>query len=162
MLCVARVIFKQCARISRAFSGGAVLKRTRSAKCAQCAALCALHHTLRYRKQVYWCAMPGTMSSKQPEHSGCLQASINSSKITVVVRPCMPGEVPGSNNSTCNKCPSGQYSFNPANATCDVCPGDSDTAKCTATSQVLSLEGHWHSGPQSTLIHPCPNPQACQ
>ena len=81
--------------------------------------------------------------------------------ITVNVRDCKTGEVTGASpNNTCNQCLEGQYSFSPQNATCDSpCP---DNANCTATSEMLPLGGHWHSGPQAVLIHACPNPDACQ
>ena len=95
----------------------------------------------------------------------CLQDLVNSSTMTVNVRQCMPGEVPGNSSvlfSTCNRCLPGQYSFNPTNTTCDVCPGDASTVNCTSTAEMLSKEGHWHSGPQATMIHACPNPDACQ
>ena len=93
--------------------------------------------------------------------TSALQAAVTPSNVTVHVRECLLGEVTGgAPANTCNRCLAGQFSFFPENATCDApCP---DNANCTATSEVVSLPGHWHSGPRSVLVHPCPNPDACQ
>ena len=46
----------------------------------------------------------------------------------------------------------------PAGAQCSSCPAQ---ATCTGGAVVVPKPGFWHSSPQSTLMHRCPNPDAC-
>lgn len=50
-----------------------------------------------------------------------------------------------------------QFTFNQANATCDVCPEGGD---CYG-SYIVPDQGMWHSHPRSALMHKCPLPGGC-
>jgi hypothetical protein len=49
------------------------------------------------------------------------------------------------------------YTFNPSNASCDVCPPG---AACWG-SYIIPADGMWHSHPRSTVFHECQVPGAC-
>lgn len=77
----------------------------------------------------------------------------------VQVRACQPGEVSGSGNETCELCPITQYSFDPFSGVCSTpCPLH---ANCSGGSALVPVPGYYHSAPNSTIMHSCPNPAAC-
>ncbi|CAD7699197.1 unnamed protein product [Ostreobium quekettii] len=77
---------------------------------------------------------------------------------TVKVAACRAGELVDENAKLCRNCPTGRFSFNPNNATCDECPGG---AVCRGGSSMVPSSGQWHSHPLSTQIHKCINMAAC-
>jgi hypothetical protein len=58
---------------------------------------------------------------------------------------------------TCTSPMHDMYTFNPSNASCDVCPPG---ATCWG-SYIIPAEGMWHSHPRSTVFHQCTVPGAC-
>ncbi len=73
-------------------------------------------------------------------------------------RACINGELAISD--ICRSCKSmlnDQFTFNEANATCDVCPEGTD---CFG-SFIVPDQGVWHSHPRSTVMHRCPLPGGC-
>jgi hypothetical protein len=73
-------------------------------------------------------------------------------------RPCQAGEV--AQGDICRSCLSplrDMYTFDPKNASCDVCPPG---ATCWG-SYITPAEGMWHSHPRSTVFHNCLLPGSC-
>ena len=76
------------------------------------------------------------------------------------MRGCEAGEVRGPNGDVCDQCPSSQYSFNTSEGICDSpCPENAD---CPGGSVVTPQLGYWASAANSTLLHICPNQDACR
>eukprot|EP00803_Ostreobium_quekettii_P002833 evm.model.scf_805.2 EVM.evm.TU.scf_805.2 scf_805:24520-29646(+) len=75
--------------------------------------------------------------------------------IRVMVRPCVPGQVPENSGNICTECNDGSYNF--GNTTCLECPTN---AKCSG-STVTPLDAFWHSTSKSTKLHECIRDQAC-
>lgn len=70
--------------------------------------------------------------------------------MTLVVRSCIRGEVRPSPDS-CQECQVGYFSFNPADAVCQVCPAG--LAYCPGGSLIVPLPGAWRSTANSTQVH---------
>lgn len=69
---------------------------------------------------------------------------------------CRPGEV--SRGGWCEICLPPMYSFDANASQCHVCPLH---GQCLGGAVLLSDVGYWHSTNNSTQIHACPNPAAC-
>jgi len=78
--------------------------------------------------------------------------------VTITVRACIPGEI-APIAVLCQACPTAQYSFNPSDTTCSLCP---DKATCHGGATLVPTEGYWHSAADSNYIVLCPNSEACQ
>lgn len=94
--------------------------------------------------------------------------------VVIEVLPCALGEVPLGDGSRCSPCQAGTFSFydavavlatpgppgSSANRSCSVCPADANCSDGRAL--LVPNPGYWHSTPNSTRIHRCPNPAACR
>lgn len=69
---------------------------------------------------------------------------------------CQPGQV--SKGGWCDVCPVNMYSFDPRAGKCEICR---DHAVCPGGALLLPVAGWWHSTNNSTQVHACPNPNAC-
>ena len=90
--------------------------------------------------------------------SGCRLNLSESSKNSVVWyrKECIVGEVLVTDS--CEPCPPLTYSLDPKAENCNRCPVN---AKCTGGDAIVPLNGHWHSHPYSTQVHPCPRKGVC-
>lgn len=106
---------------------------------------------------------PNAFSLPAPDslsYLSILLQDLNSAPVTVHIRDCQSGEVRGINKDVCDRCPSGQYSFDALNPTCDSpCPANAD---CLGGRVMTPKLGSWHSNATSTLMHSCPNQDACR
>lgn len=76
--------------------------------------------------------------------------TVTSITMLVTVRPCPMGDVVASTGDACITCVAGSFSMNPANNTCDACPGN---ALCPGSWAVLPTNGFWSSSPYSIQMH---------
>ena len=98
---------------------------------------------------------------KQDSDVACLSVQdVLNTEVVLQVRPCLLGEIKGQVGDVCDQCPDGQYSLDQSDQACTPCPVH---AICQNGSMTLiPEEGFWHSAANSTLMHSCPNPQACR
>ena len=104
----------------------------------------------------------GSAGSDVLAESGCklnLSGAQNSSKSNVVWyrKDCFIGEVLVTDS--CESCAPPTYSLDPNAGQCNKCPVN---AKCTGGDAIIPLDGHWHSHPYSTQVHPCPRKGMCK
>ncbi|KAG2490306.1 hypothetical protein HYH03_011257 [Edaphochlamys debaryana] len=95
--------------------------------------------------------------------AGSVQRRLQSSTVTVYVRPCIVNEFlsPG-NQDECLRCKPGAYNFKPAGESCLPCPG---SAQCGSPEEgsgfLVPTPGYWHVHPFSNQIYECPNSDSC-
>ena len=112
----------------------------------------------------------------------CMQVALLSSPICVL--PCALGQVAKERGVRCESCDELLFSLwldtraggrsalelcaqgrrppaisNITFPICEACPAN---AKCSGGAVIAPLPGYWHSSPNSTLMHACPNREACR
>jgi len=83
-------------------------------------------------------------------------AAFGDANVFFVKSVCKPGEV--SKGGWCDVCPPNMFSFDAGASRCEICP---DNAVCTGGDVLLPDAGFWHSTNNSTQMHACPHPAAC-
>jgi hypothetical protein len=106
-------------------------------------------------------AVPSTVVSCQgASHAASVIQDLPPALIFLQIRPCLHGEIVGQQGDVCDQCPDGQYSLDQADQACSPCP---DSAMCpNGTTSFIPAEGFWHSAANATLMHRCPNSNACR
>ena len=82
----------------------------------------------------------------------------NSATVVVTLAPCPMGTLLDTGASECVACPELTFSWNPLNATCDLCPVG---ATCRGGADVVAADGYWHSSPHSAQFHKCLVRESC-
>jgi hypothetical protein len=89
------------------------------------------------------------------------EGGIASVEMNITLRKCVQGEIVRQvsvNQYTCEMCPRGSYSFNPADVTCTPCPHD---ATCAGGDKLSPDKGFWRQCETCELIEECIFPDNC-
>ncbi|GMH35879.1 hypothetical protein BSKO_03747 [Bryopsis sp. KO-2023] len=87
-------------------------------------------------------------------------AAVEDLELKVEIRKCRIGELDTGGGMECQLCSGKQYSFNPSDSHCQVCPPNAICEGSGAT--VIPKPGFWHSTSRSTRLHQCLSPTACE
>eukprot|EP00210_Caulerpa_lentillifera_P000358 g351.t1 len=84
--------------------------------------------------------------------------SVNEVNITVIVRSCLIGEEPTSDDVLCQSCDAASYNFDPTEAHgCSPCPIE---ATCEERF-IVPKDGYWHKTPCQINVEKCLTEEAC-